>query len=199
MTTADLAEQIGLTYEAVRLKRKKGMTDAAIIKQAEARQKLQDSGGKNTSDKGGQQAGVAKSFYAARAAELKPKVEASVVVPLIKGKRPEPDEQMFNAQWRKEIALADLKDLEVAQKRGELIPIVQVQSWVVNCIVRAREVWMGLRDLADRIRQEPDVIKAQQLVDDEVRRGLEELEKFGVLSSGGEGGRRINDVGTPHP
>lgn len=186
MTNADLARKVGLTPQAISTKKKNGWTEAKIIEQAEVRKRLKEAGGKNTSDKGAHQAGVPKSFYAARAAELKPRVEVAVVTPLVKGKRPEPDEQMFNAQWRKEIALADLKDLEVAQKRGELVPIVQVQSWITNCIVRAREVWMGLRDLADRIRQEPDVIKAQQLVDDEVRRGLEELEKFGVLSSGGK-------------
>jgi hypothetical protein len=52
-----------------------------------------------------------------------------------------------------------------------------VGGWVI----KAQDVWSGSSDLADRIKQEPDAIAAQQLIDNEVRRGLEELEKFAVI------------------
>ena len=90
-------------------------------------------------------------------------------------------ETYASAQTRKEIAMANLRELEVLERRGELVPIAQVSVWLGGCVNKARDVWVGLRDLADRIRQEPDVVSAQQLIDAEIRRGLEELEKFGEL------------------
>jgi hypothetical protein len=43
-----------------------------------------------------------------------------------------PNESFTAAQTRKETALADLRELELATKRGELVPLGEVNAWAVR-------------------------------------------------------------------
>ena len=95
---------------------------------------------------------------------------------------------------RKAESDAQLKELELATRRGELLPTSAVSLAMSGCIIRAREIWLAIPNLVPQIRQCDDPIAAQRLIDDEIRRGLLELEKFGeklahrIAGSGGNGG-----------
>lgn len=184
---AELAREVGLTASAVSYKIRRGMSVDAIRREG-ARRELARANG--TLKGKAAQAGVPKSVYAARRAMVVKGSGVSAGAPLDPSAKPAkgqqghrrvaelPEEELHNAQTRKEIALANLKELEEAQKRAELIPVAQVNNWMASAIMRARDIWSGLRDLSDRIRQEADAISAQLMVDAEMRRGFEELERF---------------------
>lgn len=180
VTYAELAQEVGLTSSAISYKIRRGMSVAEIRAEGARRAAAQANG---TLMGKAKQAGVPKSFYAARKAEAVP-TSTPAIAPVKHQSRQaaaSPNEELHSAATRKEIALANLKEIEEQQKRGELIGTEYVKAYMGSCIIRAREVWMGIRDLSDRIRQEPDAIKAQQIIDEEVRRGLGELEKFGEM------------------
>jgi hypothetical protein len=89
------------------------------------------------------------------------------------------------AQTMKENALAQLRELEVMQKRGELIPLSYVRHWGGNCLIAARNVmdW-GPTQIRDELAAEipgGDPVKIEGIV----RRWLEpfyaEFERLGVL------------------
>lgn len=191
VTYAELAREVGLTSAAISYKIRRGMSVDAIRKEGLRNKAAREAGVATGKAK---QGGVPKSFYAAKRAAATAekqgqgqKQKMKVTVPAADGAGDEDissGESLFDAQTRKERALANLKELEEAQKRGELVSLAAVTTWMSGLIVRARDAWFGIEELADRIRQEQDVVKARKLIRDEVVRGLEELEKFAVLSGG---------------
>jgi hypothetical protein len=107
----------------------------------------------------------------------------------------EPLEPFSSSQRRRSTAIADRAELEMRVRQGELLPVSQVNVWLGGCIIKAREIWLGIPSLVPQIRQCDDPIAAQRLVDDEIRRGLLELEKFGAMLAGrvAEGGNGGDD------
>lgn len=88
-------------------------------------------------------------------------------------------ENFYHARERKEIALANEKEFRVAQLRGELAPVVQVNAWVSGCIVKARDVFLRIGpELRDRLAAESDPVACERMVVAEVERGLEALRTF---------------------
>lgn len=88
-------------------------------------------------------------------------------------------ESFIEAQGRKEIALADLRELELKEKRGELVRTAEVNLWIGSMIIKSREILMRMApELKDRLSQESDPFKVEGLIDAEVRRALDELAEF---------------------
>jgi hypothetical protein len=85
-------------------------------------------------------------------------------------------ENVRDAKTRKETALADLAELQVAEKKSELIPYADVNKWVSTNIIRARDILLRISpELRDRLAAETDPVKCGELIDAEVYRALAEL------------------------
>lgn len=92
-----------------------------------------------------------------------------------------PSESFTEAQARKERALASLRELELAEKNGQLVDLHQVNAWVSGCIIRARDILLRIApELRDRLSQESDPITIHELIDKEIRRALNELATYTV-------------------
>jgi len=180
LSHAALAAKVGLSTRAVSHKIGRGMTPMQIAKQAAERKKLRDAGQKAHGDRGASQVGVKKrrGQHRGKQGGKTGRPIGSTVANGAKSRAPHRKENFNDANLRKEVALANLRELEEAKVRGELIPAMYVVNWMASATMRCRDIFMGLRDLADRIRQEADPIAAQMMVDQEVQRGLEELERF---------------------
>jgi len=78
------------------------------------------------------------------------------------------------------VAIADLRELEVAQKRGELLPASEVNAFISGMIIRARDILLRIApELRDRLATCSDAVECERLIDDEVRRALRELAEYG--------------------
>jgi hypothetical protein len=90
-----------------------------------------------------------------------------------------PDEQFVDAQRRKESALADLRELELAEKRGELLNASEVSTAIHELISAAKSKLLLLGDeLGDRLAAESDPIRCREMVNAEVRSALTALSKY---------------------
>lgn len=99
--------------------------------------------------------------------------------PKVSGRRS--NEALADAQARKERAIADLRELEVKRKSGELAPIGEINAWVSGMITKARDILLRMPgELRDRLAQETDPIKCEELMSGEVNRSLRELAEFRV-------------------
>src|ERR1700680_4506229 len=88
-------------------------------------------------------------------------------------------ESINQAQRRKEVAIADLRELELKQKRGELVAVSEVNAFVSGMIVRARDILLRIApELRDRLATCTDPIECEAMVTDEVHRALRELSEF---------------------
>jgi len=91
-------------------------------------------------------------------------------------RKPAGNESFTEAQTRKERALADLRELELSAKRGELVSLVQVNAWVSGMILRARDILLRIGpELRDRLSKESDPITVDGLITKEITRALQEL------------------------
>jgi hypothetical protein len=89
------------------------------------------------------------------------------------------EESHFDASRRKERAIADLRELELSVKRGELVKIGEMNAWVSGMILRAREILTRIApELRDRLAKETDPNRIQELIDAEVSRALVQLSQF---------------------
>ena len=86
------------------------------------------------------------------------------------------DGTLAAAQLRKETALADLREMEVRRKRGELVEKVKVEAEAFRCGRTVRDALMGLPDrLAGVIASESDQKKVHAILTKEIRQCLEAL------------------------
>lgn len=91
------------------------------------------------------------------------------------------DENYYQAQARKERILADLRELEYQEKVGQLAPVDLLNSWFSGCIVRARDILLNIGpELRDRLAQETDPVRCEEMVTFEIRRGLSEMSVYGT-------------------
>lgn len=92
---------------------------------------------------------------------------------------PETGETYPQAKIRHEIARANERELIVAQRRGELAPVVQMNRWFSGCILQARDIFLRLGpELRDRLAASTDPAECEQLVLEEVTRGLRAMRVF---------------------
>ena len=83
----------------------------------------------------------------------------------------------YEARIRRTVAAADRLDMDNAVLRGELAPTDEVRNWYSSAIIRCRDIVMGIVDLTELIRRDPDEAMARRLMEDELRRAIAELEK----------------------
>lgn len=86
-------------------------------------------------------------------------------------------ENLAQATLRKEIAIADQRELEVQRQRASLVSRPMVLGWLSEAVVKAREILLRIGpELRDRLAVEQDAMKVQEVIVVEVERALEELE-----------------------
>jgi hypothetical protein len=79
----------------------------------------------------------------------------------------------------RELYEARLRKLEWEQKSGELVAVAPINAWVASMIIRARDILLRIGpELRDRLAQETDPNRVQELLDAEHRRALRELREF---------------------
>jgi hypothetical protein len=78
------------------------------------------------------------------------------------------------AQAAKERALAELRQLEVLEKRGEVIPLAYVKHWASNFLIQGRQIleW-GPAEMQDELAAESDPAKCREIVGRWVERVME--------------------------
>jgi hypothetical protein len=88
-------------------------------------------------------------------------------------------ETFTEAQRRKEVALADLRELELATNRGELANVAEVNAFVSGMIVRCRDLFCRIApEMRDRLSKETDPIRIGELIEAEITRALTQLSQF---------------------
>ena len=86
------------------------------------------------------------------------------------------DGTLAAAQLRKETALADLREMEVRRKRGELVEKVKVEAEAFRCGRTVRDALMAVPDrLAAVLASETDQKKVHLMLTKEIRQALEAL------------------------
>lgn len=94
-------------------------------------------------------------------------------------RRGKKSETFLEAQQRKEAALADLREVELKERVGALVSAEDVNHWIGGMIIKSREVLMRIApELKDRLSQESNPIKIEQIIEGEIRRALDELAQF---------------------
>lgn len=83
------------------------------------------------------------------------------------------------ARRRKEIALAELHELRLGERRGELRPIAAINAYISGMIIEARDILLRIApELADKLAQESDPIKCRELIEVEVKQALRKLAEY---------------------
>lgn len=84
-------------------------------------------------------------------------------------------------EWRRrrEAAEARLKELEVGEREGSLLPAEEVRDAVNGMILHARETLLRIgAELQDRLAAMTDPVACGELVDAEIRRALTQLSQY---------------------
>lgn len=90
-------------------------------------------------------------------------------------------ESFSAAERRQKIAMADEREILVAQRAGELIPKIQVQQQISGMIVRARDLIRRIGpEIQDKVAAETDPVKCGRLISEKADRVLEMLAEFGI-------------------
>jgi hypothetical protein len=93
---------------------------------------------------------------------------------------PEPMESELDARRRKEIALANERELLVAQRAGALVTVATVNQWFAGSILKARDMLLRIGgELAEKLAAEETPANCKAIVDGEVSRALNVLRLMG--------------------
>lgn len=88
-------------------------------------------------------------------------------------------ESYSEAQRRKEVALANLRELELNVKSGDLTPVSEINAWVAGMIIEARNILLRIApELRDRLAIETDPAEIDKLISAEIDRALYQLKSF---------------------
>jgi hypothetical protein len=91
------------------------------------------------------------------------------------------------AQAAKETALAELRQLELMERRQELIPLVYVRTWASRFLVEGRDVLLnGPGELADRLAVENDPLRVREILQGWVDHIMTRFFELETLWGGGE-------------
>jgi terminase small subunit / prophage DNA-packing protein len=89
------------------------------------------------------------------------------------------DKSLQESQRRKELALAELRELELAKAKGELAPVKELNQHFATGILRARDILLRIpAELADRLAQTSDPIEVKNLLRAEIHRALKQLSEY---------------------
>lgn len=80
----------------------------------------------------------------------------------------------------KEWIRVEKEKLNLARQRGELAPIVEINAWAAGMIIRARDILLRIPpELRDKLAQEDDPVRCEELLVAEIHRSLGELAEYG--------------------
>ena len=86
--------------------------------------------------------------------------------------------EIHQSQARKEAAMADLKELEAAEKRGKLIEKAKVIKTVFQCGRQVRDIFRAIpRRVSGVLATETDQRAIQTLLEEEIEKGLQVFEE----------------------
>lgn len=89
------------------------------------------------------------------------------------------DRTLAEAQRQREWVRVEKDKLALERERAQLAPIGQINAWVAGMIIRSREILLRIApELKDRLAQQTNPHECEKLVDNEVRRALNELAEF---------------------
>jgi hypothetical protein len=164
MTERQIAKESGYSPSVVHRKLTQGRTAGEIVRSGVERQKRMESAVE--APKGAKGSGKRKR------GSTKPIDGAP------NPNHPKSDEDYWNAQRRKEIALADLREIEVKQKRGELIPAAEVEvEWATVCTT-IRDGMLSLPSkLSDRLAPITNPQEIGAILRSEIRAELTRISK----------------------
>ena len=90
--------------------------------------------------------------------------------------KPPTGETRADAERRKEIALADLRELELQAKRGELVDLAAINVYISGMVIRARDLLLSLPgELSDQLADESDAVRVKKTMAAEIERSLRDL------------------------
>ena len=163
LTVAQIAALAGTSIQLVQRKRAMGKSDRAIVFEAE--------------------------LLAQQAARKSPvNVEVAEMTGPVNGHASNGQWSYSQAQAVKEGALAELRRLELAERRRELSPVSYIRAWGMRFVVEGRDVLInGPGELADRVASESDPVKVEQILRTWVDRVMERFLQIETLWGHGEG------------
>jgi hypothetical protein len=106
-----------------------------------------------------------REVEAAKAAEAIPSITVPVPGPIMINGESAADSFVYH-QIRKEKALADLRQIQVWEKRRELLPRTYIRDWSLKHMFQAREVLDRMPDLCDQLAEESDSKKIRVMLKD---------------------------------
>jgi hypothetical protein len=152
----ELARRVGVSGHLVSRKRRQGKSDEQITREAQLRANLLRIQGKS-----------GKAVSIAPTSDWKRRTQEEDV------------EDFASAQARKEVALANLRELEEAEKRRNLLPADEVRDAVNGMVIGARAKLLVIGDeLADKLASTSNAIKCREMVDERVAQALAELTEY---------------------
>ncbi len=90
-----------------------------------------------------------------------------------------PISSLSAAQLRRELVRLEKETLLLGEQKKLLVPVGEVNAWVSGMIIRAKDVLLRIGpELRDRLAQESNPIRCEDLVMAEVRRSLSELAEY---------------------
>jgi hypothetical protein len=91
------------------------------------------------------------------------------------------------AQTAKEGALAELRQLELSERRRELLPVNYLRTWASRFLVEGRDILInGPGEMQDVLAAESDPVKLEQILRAWVDRVMERFFSLETLWGGGE-------------
>jgi hypothetical protein len=162
LTAAQIATVAGVSVQLVQRKRAMGKSDRAIIAEAEAQ--------------------------AQQAARKQPvNVEVAEITGPLNGHAANGTLSFSQAQCSKENALAELRQLELMEKRRELIPVSYVRVWASRFLTEGRDILLnGLGEMQDKLASESDPAKVAEILRFWLERALLRFLETETLWGGGE-------------
>lgn len=86
---------------------------------------------------------------------------------------------LAHAQLLKMQGQAAIEGLKARVMEGSLANVAEVNAYVAGCIVRARDTFLRIGpELRDRLAQETDPIRCDEMVTAEIMRGLREISEY---------------------
>jgi hypothetical protein len=158
LTVAQVATLAGVSVQLVQRKRGLGKSDRQIVAEA-----------------------IAQEEQAAR------KHPTVVVTDVVNGHAANGALSYAGAQTAKENALASLRELELMERRRELVPVSYVRTWGTRFLVEGRDILLnGLGELQDRVAAENDPLKVAEILRFWLDHAMQRFFQLETLWGGGE-------------
>lgn len=112
-------------------------------------------------------------------AEIKADAASRVAERILSTPKHKSDESYTEAKRRKEIALANKHEHELAIMRDEYAPVTALNAWAAGQIIESRNILTRIApDLKDRLAIETDPVEIEKMITAEIDRALAALSQY---------------------